>query len=271
MPRIAKRPEPKSILIDYAGHFASAAGQRISDNPTIAGASVAFAVVMFFVSSNALFYQPFRHKDAFFTTRSMDNYTAPILPKAQAALKPTSGKSDRFEIARETVSNKAKRPSDPTLADIQTALAEMNLYSGTVDGLQGPKTREAIQKFQQEAGLAPTGEIDPLLIDAIRTASIPAAKVPAPLPRQKASSEPATQHAETNAVAQANALVEAELMKVQAGLKAFGNDDIDVDGKIGAKTRDAVREFQVLFQLTVSGDPNREVFEKLQEIGLISG
>ncbi|MGB8819188.1 MAG: peptidoglycan-binding domain-containing protein [Rhizobiaceae bacterium] len=271
MPRIAKRPEPKSVLVDYAGSLASAAGQRISDNPTIAGASVAFAVVMFFVSSNALFYQPFRHKDAFFTTRSMDNYTAPVLPKAQAALKPTRGKSDRFEIARETNSDAAKRPSDPTLADIQSALAKMKLYSGTVDGLQGPKTREAIQKFQQEAGLAPTGEIDPLLIDAIRTASIPVAKVPAPLPRQKASPEPSIQQANAETFPQESTLAEADLMKIQAGLKAFGNDDIDVDGKIGAKTRDAVREFQSLFQLAVSGDPNREVFEKLQEIGLISG
>ena len=54
-------------------------------------------------------------------------------------------------------------------------------------------------------------------------------------------------------------------------MKAFGNESIDVDGRIGTKTRDAIREFQDLFKLTVSGEPNREVLEKLQEIGLVAG
>ena len=67
------------------------------------------------------------------------------------------------------------------------------------------------------------------------------------------------------------AMNDAEIAKIQAGLKSFGNDDIGIDGKVGAKTRLAVREFQTLFQLTVTGEPNREVFDKLLEIGLIAG
>ena len=112
----------------------------------------------------------------------------------------------------------------------------------------------------------PTGEIDPLLIDAIRTASIPTTKVPAPvskkkpLPAQEPGPEPVS-----------SGMPEAEIMKIQAGLKSFGNDEIGIDGKIGAKTREAVREFQTLCQLAVTGEPNREVFDKLREIGLIAG
>jgi peptidoglycan hydrolase-like protein with peptidoglycan-binding domain len=266
MPRIAKRPEPKSAVLEFAGNTASALGQRISENPSVAGASAAFAVVMFFVSSNALFYQPFQHKDALFSTRSMESYIAPELPKPQASLKSTGSKSENFKIARDGVQPKTSKKVDPSLADIQTALAKMNLYAGTVDGLPGPKTREAIQKFQQEAGLQPTGEIDPLLIDAIRTASIPTAKVPAPASKKKLTltQEPAAEPSSSG-------MTDADVVKIQAGLKSFGNDDIGIDGKIGAKTREAVREFQTLFQLAVTGEPNREVFDKLREIGLIAG
>lgn len=266
MPRIAKRPEPKSAVLEFAGNTASALGQRISDNPSIAGASAAFAVVMFFVSSNALFYQPFQHKDALFSTRSMESYVAPELPKPQASLRSNDGKSENFKIARDGGQPMTTKKADPSLADIQSALAKMNLYGGSVDGLPGPKTREAIQKFQQEAGLQPTGEIDPLLIDAIRTASIPTAKVPAPISKKKPvlAQEPVAEQASSG-------MNDAEVMKIQAGLKSFGNDEIGIDGKIGSKTREAVREFQTLFQLGVTGEPNREVFEKLREIGLIGG
>lgn len=270
MPRIAKRPEPKSGLLEFAGIATSTLGQKISDNPSVAGAGAAFAVVMFFVSSNALFYQPHQHKDALFTTRSMEHYVAPVLPKPQAALDPSGGKSENFRITRDGAQPKSTRKADPSLADIQSALAKMNLYSGDVDGLHGPKTRAAIQRFQQVAGLQPTGEIDPLLIDAIRTASIPATRVPAPELKKTPSKKPSAVSAE-NANSASPEMSEADIMKIQAGLKSFGNEDIGIDGKAGEKTRMAVREFQTLFQLAVTGEPNREVFDKLQEIGLIAG
>lgn len=266
MPRIAKRPEPKSPILDFAGRSVSAVSNRIAENPSIAGASAAFAVVMFFVSSNALYYQPFQHKDALFSTRSMENYVAPQLPKPHASLIANEGETEKFAITRDSKQAAPPKKADPTLADIQTALAKMKLYGGTVDGLPGPKTRAAIQKFQQEAGLQPTGEIDPLLIDAIRTASVPSAKVPAPAVKNK----PDATSADKDVPAPSN-LGDDEVMKIQAGLKSFGNDDIGIDGKIGAKTRLAIREFQTLFQLSVTGEPNQEVLEKLKEIGLVAG
>ncbi len=283
MARNARRPKPQPTYMDVAGMMMSNAGQRISANPALAGSSVAFAVVMFYVSTNALFYQPYQHKDALFSTRSMQEYIAPDLPKPLAALAPKDVKTQTFKVAREEPAAPAKRQADPTLADIQTALAQMKMYNGSVDGLPGPKTRAAIAKFQQEAGLEPTGEIDPLLLDAIRTASIPAEKVPAPKPKIKPiAAKPAPKPApaqevakappeETSAPGPASGLSNEDVLRLQAGLKAFGNDFIEVDGRIGSKTRDAIREFQNLFQLTVSGEPNREVLEKLQEIGLVAG
>ncbi len=295
MARNARRPKPRPTYLDVAGMLMSGAGQRISDNPALAGSSVAFAVVMFYVATNALFYQPFQHKDTLFSTRSMQTYVAPVLPKPLASLTARDAKTQSFKVTRETAMAAARPLSDPTLADIQSALAQLNMYSGSVDGLTGPKTRAAIAMFQQEAGLEPTGEIDPLLLDAIRTASIPAEKVPAPVSKSKqvkvkpavrqvsvqempkaVPQKPVSQpeevtEAEPSAPTQTGGLSNDDVLRLQAGLKAFGNGSIDVDGRIGTKTRDAIREFQSLFQLTVSGEPNREVLEKLQEIGLVAG
>ncbi len=295
MARNARRPKHQPGYMDVAGMLMSGAGRRISDNPAIAGSSVAFAVVMFYVTTNALFYQPFQHKDTLFSTRSMQSYVAPVLPKPLASLTSGDGKTQSFKVTRETAMSAAKPLSDPTLADIQTALAQLKMYSGSVDGLAGPKTRAAIAKFQQEAGLEPTGEIDPLLLDAIRTASIPAEKIPAPKSKNRqAKAKPAVKdisvqempkavpqkpvrqsaditETDTSAPAQTGGLSNDDVLRLQAGLKAFGNESIDVDGRIGTKTRDAIREFQDLFKLTVSGEPNREVLEKLQEIGLVAG
>lgn len=60
-----------------------------------------------------------------------------------------------------------------------------------------------------------------------------------------------------------------ELVRIQAGLKAFGNDTVVVDGMPGKSTEDAIREFQKLFRLNVSGKPDSELIGKMREIGLI--
>ena len=58
------------------------------------------------------------------------------------------------------------------------------------------------------------------------------------------------------------------ILKIQAGLKAFGNDGMEIDGVIGSKTRAAIKEFQSLFGLPVTGEPDEKLYAKMREIGL---
>jgi peptidoglycan hydrolase-like protein with peptidoglycan-binding domain len=51
-------------------------------------------------------------------------------------------------------------------------------------------------------------------------------------------------------------------------LKAFGNDGMEVDGVMGSKTKSAIREFQSLFGLPVTGEPDEALYAKMREIGL---
>lgn len=61
-----------------------------------------------------------------------------------------------------------------------------------------------------------------------------------------------------------------DIVRVQAGLRAFGHEQINMDGLLRKETIDAIREFQTLFRMPVTGRPNQELIAKMQEIGLIN-
>jgi membrane-bound lytic murein transglycosylase B len=52
--------------------------------------------------------------------------------------------------------------------ELQTRLAGLGLYDGTVDGKIGSMTREAVRRFQLSRGLTPDGYADVALLDALR-------------------------------------------------------------------------------------------------------
>ena len=57
---------------------------------------------------------------------------------------------------------------------------------------------------------------------------------------------------------------------MQAGLKAFGNDMVPVNGQPGKATESAIREFQKLFNMRQTGEIDSALIAKMREIGLIS-
>lgn len=123
---------------------------------------------------------------------------------------------------------------------------------------------------QNSARAVPVAERRPAPI-AVRAE----AKTPVQAVRSNSASQNAT---ETTASVQpvsartpsGQAVSAEELVRIQAGLKAFGNDMVVVDGVPGKTTEDAIREFQKLFRLNVSGKPDSELIGKMREIGLIS-
>ncbi len=83
--------------------------------------------------------------------------------------------------------------------------------------------------------------------------------------REAAEPEPAIAKADDAAKTELASLTR----KVQAGLKAFGNAGIDVDGVNGGKTRNAIREFQSIFGLKVTGEPDAALYKKMRELGYV--
>ncbi|CAI2935674.1 peptidoglycan-binding protein [Aminobacter sp. P9b] len=241
---------------------AVALGGMIARNPVLVGGSTAFLVALFYVSANALWYQPYAHKGAFFSTREVVEF-----PDMNEDAPETTIKIERPEA-------QVVRPKgDPQIEQIQSILKDLAFYDGTVDGLNGPATRSAIQAYQKKVGLTATGDIDGALLEQLGAAETTAGIAPTPTPRAQATpvSRPRTGGATTAPVRTEPAVdadPSARIMKIQAGLKAFGNDGIDVDGVPGARTTAAIREFQALFGLPETGEPDPAVYVKMREIGL---
>jgi lipoprotein-anchoring transpeptidase ErfK/SrfK len=61
----------------------------------------------------------------------------------------------------------------PLVRSIQTRLRDLGYLTGTVDGVNGPKTRSAILAFQKWSGLARTGQTSKSLAKALATAQRP--------------------------------------------------------------------------------------------------
>ncbi|MET3582144.1 peptidoglycan hydrolase-like protein with peptidoglycan-binding domain [Mesorhizobium robiniae] len=255
MARSAKQPKAVKRRGNALQGGAVAIGSLISRNPVLVGGSTAFLVTLFYVSANALWYQPFPHAGAFFATRSIENF-----PRADADEPETT-----INIVRPGPAS-APIKSDPVVEQVQGILKDLDFYSGTVDGITGPNTRKAIQAYQQKVGLNASGEIDSVLLDQLGATPTASTAVPHPAPRPgDTAAVPVSVSTQANAAAPAP---DARIIKIQAGLKAFGNDDMQLDGVVGARTKAAIKEFQSLFGLPETGEPDEVVYVKMREIGL---
>lgn len=250
----ARRPKTKAAKqrASLLRSGAVAVGTMISDNPVLVGGSTAFLVTLFYVSANALWYQPYPHKGAFFATRMIEH-----VADARADEPETTITIERPELAAAPPAPTVKL--DPTVQRVQGVLKNLGFYSGEVDGLSGPNTQKAIDSYRHKVGL-PAGAIDEALLEQLGAAPTTGAVVPVPSPRARPADVPATAPA---AVGDS-----ARIVKIQAGLKAFGNDDIKLDGVIGSRTRSAIKEFQSLFGLPETGEPDQAVYAKMRQVGL---
>lgn len=253
----------------------------------IVGGVTAFVVAFSYVGANAIWYQPHAHGSALFSTRApsltrpqpaADDDTGAGLPEtvfrleneegAPAALpQPAPSRMASRPAPDEAVAaaepDQQARPApagDPVIAEVQGILAGLNLYQGEVDGLTGPQTRTAIEAYRKIVGLAVSTDIDDQLLSQLGARSRIADNA-VPLP----AGSPGTDLIETSSAPSRDAAV---VRRIQAGLRAFGNDGIEIDGVVGSRTRLAIIEFQSLFGLPETGAPDDEVYRKMREIGL---
>ena len=56
---------------------------------------------------------------------------------------------------------------DEAVANVQSELQRLGYYSGSVDGVLGRLTRDALSRYQSDRGLSVTGAIDPATVESI--------------------------------------------------------------------------------------------------------
>ena len=261
MGRRARLPELEDETQSPLAEAVVAVGGALARNPLLVGGTTAFIVALSYVSANAIWYQPHFHAGAFFATRDVD-YSGPRGADPDATT---------IRIEREGEPRPAPKP-DPVVFKVQSVLKSMGLYEGDVDGVTGPNTRKAISTYRRTLGMPASDQIDAPLLEALGAGETTAA-----IDRQETAAAP--EMPETSPLADlperpqvvsavGKPAADPTIMKIQAGLKAFGNDKIEIDGVMGNRTRAAIREFQSLFGLPVTGEPSEEVYAKMREIGL---
>ena len=247
MARSARQPEIERSWTALLAQGAAALSAMIGRNPVLVGGSTAFLVALAFVSANALWYQPHAHSGAFFATRDFPGqWDGETTINIERPVRP-------IPMARR----------DPKVEQAQAVLKELDFYDGEVDGIFGPNTRAAIERYQVKMRLVVTGQADDRLLDELGSVSTTAGIVPTPAPRPEL--EPKAQPEFPGAAAVPG---DQSLVRIQAGLRAFGNEAVEIDGVLGTRTKSAILEFQSLFGLPQTGEPDGEVLAKMQQIGL---
>lgn len=114
---------------------------------------------------------------------------------------------------------------NPKVEELQTKLKMLGYNPGPVDGKIGFRTRGAVKEFQGEYGLKVTGYVDK------RT------------------------WAELNRVYEINvlSLEKIDVKQIQTALKNAGFEPGPIDGKLGPRTKRAIKEFQKSKELTPDG------------------
>ena len=251
MSRSASRlDDDGSPLGDLAHAVLIALGGAIGRNPGAVAGITAFVVALSFISANALWNQQQAHTTTFFVTREPMAAPAPTFADEPEAEEPA---------VEEVLPAAQQRRGDPMVERVQSMLIDLQLYSGTVDGLVGPQTRKAVEDYQKLAGLDVSGEISEDLLRDLATQAPTRTDAVAPAPRPAPSTPASTEAAAPSS---------EDVARIQAGLRAFGHDGIEIDGVVGMKTKSAIREFQSLFGLPVTGEPDLALSEKMREIGL---
>lgn len=263
--RYAKQPKrrkaKKSLL--YAG--VSRLGTAVMRNPVMFGGSTAFLISLGFVAVNAIWHQPQVHPSAFVSTRGpvIPVKAVPVPTPAPEALRsevPPRVDRDMSDVRADDegpTGSIEPQSGDGNIRSVQQVLSGLGLYQGPVDGLTGPQTRGAVENYRRIVGLPDGSDVDDALLRQLGLK----ADAPAPLPVARAA-------VETPPVAAAPQAGNADIRRVQGALRAFGHDGIEVDGVMGRATRDAIREFQSLFGLKVTGEADQALLTKMREIGL---
>lgn len=127
----------------------------------------------------------------------------------------------------------AEQPQpSPAVREAQQQLQRSGFYAGAIDGLWGPETQLAVERFQQSRGLEPTGRLNAATENAIR------ASANAPPPPPLAALQP------TDATS---------VRTLQNRLRQLGFYNGPAEGVWGPETQTALERFQRSRRLEVTG------------------
>ena len=258
--------QPERLNAENSSNNAAVAA--LTAHPALcAGAAVSLvAICAIFV--NAVWYQPGKHPSPLFATRALETAEPLTVKTVKTEIVPAASK-------RAPVKTVAVEASDELLREVQTALSVRGYYTGKLDGVYGSRTKKAISTFQKDHSLQADGQPSVrLLTQVLMSASSRPQEVPVPSKRQLANNTVKVKtvsvdsnRTETTSSNKQEEVLDGVVARIQSGLRAYGYDDLVVDGKMGQQTATAIQRFQLDYGMKITGEPSDSVLKKLREIG----
>ena len=192
-----------------------------------------------FVWANALLWQNGPHP-------------APLFGRSEIAqptqTQPVSVHDLEFLAAKEfdiPLSDLSTQARAQLVGELQAALKNLGYYSGAVDGIEGPMTRNAVSAYEAAFGLPSTGTITYSIYRKVRQAA----------------------HQASNGRAPARlASDQQKVLSVQRVLSDLGYGPGPVNGEFTGSTEDAIRRFETHRGLPPTGQISEIVVRELSSV-----
>lgn len=134
--------------------------------------------------------------------------------------------------------------ADTAVLTAQKQMADLGAYSGQTDGVLGQGTRDAIMRFQRQNGLALSGHPDPQFLEHLQYLH--------------------HIHQATTATGSIAPAIEVKTVeRAQRQLQKLGYDPGPIDGKMGTKTTEAIRQYQADIRVPADGRLSPELINRL--------
>lgn len=152
----------------------------------------------------------------------------------------------------------------PKVKELQYNLKKAGYDPGQVDGKMGWQTREAIRNYQMKNKLRATGYLNEDTLVALN--NIARSSKSKDL-QQTFNKRTELVHKDKKGTEDIKVKLKSALFikRVQLGLRNAGFDPGNIDGKIGKKTRKAIRDFQRSIGLSADGIIGPKTWEKLSK------
>lgn len=194
-----------NATLSFCGRWTWRGLVRAFRQPLHTGMALALTIGIGMGATNAMFMQTVRHPaPLFMDTASIASPVETVDASVPAATRqpiPTPlMRPVELTVTPQPVSVSPEPVSIPDavgnkdIAELQARLTELGFFTGKIDGYYGPKTADAIRRFETEAGLTPVGAVTPDVIaaaGAFRPKAVPQPASIASAPAELASVAPA--------------------------------------------------------------------------------
>ncbi|MTI17075.1 peptidoglycan-binding protein [Rhodobacteraceae bacterium RKSG542] len=204
------------------------------------------------IAGNAVLFQEGVHPSPLVATRQM--------PEKVDVKKIAASIADPVQVA--------------LVRDVQRELRRLELYEGSIDGLEGPATQRAVRAYERSRQLSETGLVTAALlakltmdsnIDFSQGDDVP---LPRTAPSSSATNIQATKVSLTSSqpAAPAKPASDPKVLEVQKVLAKLGYGPLSLDGISGGQTTSAVKRFQADNGMTVTGAISPTLVSRLEQM-----